>query len=68
MAVMAKKISNLRDLKRRVITDPRGIPKRFRSRAAEAAFWESHDFAPGVLVDGEGVRKELDKLLGVEGK
>lgn len=68
MAAMAKAPANLRDLKRKLVTDPRDVPRRFRSRALEAAFWESHDFAPGVLTDGESVRKELDELLGIEEK
>jgi len=62
MAAMAKKPASPRDLKRKMIANPREIPRRFRSRAAEAAFWESHDFAPGVLAGGERVRKELDEF------
>ena len=65
IAMMAKRPASLHDSRRELVTDPRGIPRRFKSRAEEAAFWESHDFAPGVLTDGESVRKELDKLLGL---
>lgn len=66
MEVMAKMPANLRGLKRKLIKGAREIPRRFRSRAEEATFWESHDFAPGVLADGEAVRRELDELLGVK--
>ena len=61
---MAK--ANMRYSKRKLIRDPRKIPPWFRSRAAEAMFWETHDFAAGILADGERVRKELDELLGLE--
>ncbi len=56
----------MRYSKRKLIRDPRKIPPRFQSRAAEAMFWETHDFAAGILADGERVRKELDELLGLE--
>ena len=67
MAVMPKPV-NLRDKKRKLITKPEEIPRRFSSLAEEAAFWESHDFAPGVLNDHPAVKKELDKALGLEGE
>jgi len=57
---------NLRDPNHNLITNPREIPRRFLSHAAEAEFWESHAFAPGALVDGKRVRKELAELLGLE--
>ncbi|WP_457637569.1 hypothetical protein [Oceanithermus sp.] len=63
---MAKTPENLRNSKRKPVTDPREIPRQFRSLAAEAKFWESRDFAPGVLAEGERIRKELDELLGIE--
>lgn len=58
---------NLRDKKRKLVTKSEEIPRHFASRAEEVAFWESHDFAPGVLDDRPEVKKELDKALGVEG-
>lgn len=68
IAMMAKRPASLHDSRRELVTDPREIPRRFKSRAEEAAFWESHDFAPGVLTDGESVRKEIDRLLGLRNK
>ncbi len=68
IAMMAKRPASLHDSKREMGTDTREIPRRFKSRAEEAAFWESHDFAPSVLTDGESVRKELDRLLGLRDK
>ncbi len=65
MSTMPKPV-NLRDKKRKLITRREEIPRRFASRAEEAAFWESHDFAPGVLDDRPEVKKELDKALGLE--
>ena len=59
---------NLRDKKRKLVTRPEEIPRRFASRAEEAAFWETHDFAPGALDDRPEVKKELDKALGLEGE
>lgn len=68
MATMATLPEGTNGPKRKLVMDYREIPKRFRSRALEARFWESHDFAPGVLAEGKGVRGELDELLGVKEK
>lgn len=66
MNVMPKS-TNLRGKKRKVITRPEDIPRSFASRAEEADFWASHDFAPDVLDDRPEVEKELDQAIRREG-
>ena len=36
------------------------------TREEEAEFWESHDFAEGVLEDGPEVDAEVYEALGIE--
>ena len=68
MAIMARMPKRANGSKRKLVMDYREMPKRFNSRASEARFWESRDFAPGVLVEGKSVYRELDELLGVKEK
>lgn len=63
-----RKSWNFRDPKRKLLRSSPEIPSRFQSRKLEAVFWESTDFAPGVLADGAEIQKELDELLGLKEK
>jgi hypothetical protein len=50
---------------RQLITSPDQIPESFPSWEAEDEFWRTHDFADGVLEEGEEVEAEFFKGLGV---
>ena len=60
------KTHNLRDSARILITSPDELPD-FDSLTPEqeAEFWETHDFAEGVLEEGPEVDAEVYKALGV---
>ncbi len=58
-------VKDLRDIERKLITSLEQIPPSFPSREAEAEFWETHDFAEGVLEEGPEVDKEFAQALGL---
>jgi hypothetical protein len=63
--VARTQVKNLRDIERKLITALEQIPSSFASREAEAEFWETHDFAEGVLEEGPEVDKEFAQALGL---
>ena len=60
------KTHNLRDSSRVLITSSGELPD-FDSLTPEqeAEFWETHDFAEGVLEEGPEIEAEVYKALGV---
>ncbi len=60
------KLRNLRDEPCNLITSAEELPN-FDSMTAEeeAAFWETHDFAEGVLEEGPDVDTEVYTALGI---
>jgi hypothetical protein len=56
-----------RETKRKLITSPDQIPDLdAMSWEEEDEFWQSHDFAEGVLESGPEVETEFYKLLGIK--
>ncbi len=60
------KTQNLRDSARVLITSPDELPD-FDSLTPEqeAEFWETHDFAEGVLEEGPEIDAEVYEALGI---
>lgn len=60
------KSRNLRDIPRTLITSADELPD-FDSLTPEqeAEFWETHDFAEGVLEEGPEVDAEVYEALGI---
>lgn len=56
------KTRNLRDAVRTLVTSADELPN-FEAMTAE--YWETHDFAEGVLEEGPEVDAEVYKALGV---
>ena len=64
---MSLKVKNFRDMERTLITSPDELPDFSEMTAEEEAeFWETHDFAEGVLEDGPEVDAEVYEALGIE--
>lgn len=60
------KSRNLRDASRVLITSPDEMPDfDALTPEQEAEFWETHDFAEGVLEEGPEIDAEVYKALGV---
>lgn len=57
---------NFRDITRKLITSPEEIPNfEDMKPGEEAEFWETHDFAEGVLEEGPQVRAEVYEALDI---
>jgi hypothetical protein len=60
------KSRNLRDTPRSLITSADELPDfNLMTAEEEATFWETHDFAEGVLEEGPEVDVEVYEALGV---
>jgi hypothetical protein len=60
------KARNLRDAPRSLITSADELPDfDLMTAEEEAEFWETHDFAEGVLEEGPEVDAEVYEALGV---
>lgn len=54
-------------MKRTLITSSDELPNFEKmTREEEAEFWETHDFAEGVLEDGPEIDAEVYEALGIE--
>lgn len=59
-------VKNLRDTERKLITSADELPDfEQMTDEEEAEFWETHDFAEGVLEEGPDVDAEVAALLGL---
>lgn len=60
------KTRNFRDTTRKLVTSPDEMPDfENMSPEEEAEFWETHDFAEGVLEDGPEINAEVYEALGI---
>jgi hypothetical protein len=60
------KSRNLRDAPRSLITSADELPNfDLMTAEEEATFWETHDFAEGVLEEGPEVDAEVYEALGI---